>query len=492
MKNHSTTIKISYTDKVDVNNLQSMQRAENGWKTKVVDEKGFHETITTYPYGIIVFRDESKREMVFNKKKGIRELKNQRCQEYADAIIPDYIIYDIDNHYKDIEKENGEIINLNEMHEKLDKQNLKYATITTKSHGIKGDNDRYRLFIFLDWEGTPMGNEDIPITPDAFDLPKKSEREKTSEKRRDSLRILWESVAERIGIEKAIDYAALNNYAGKYVPSPKNALYHSKLEQEPFRVLDVAQVSIKKLNELYEHKEAQRKASKLASKNREDVGTYKWFLENAEYSVLVNPRVFYGIDLRDVIAYYEREYSGGFVREYEASSYIYVDVKSEHKYSIMRSSKTGDFTWHDFNTGESGNILQYMQNRLPNEVTGMIRAAIRLKKDFSEAIKSMGEEMLLANPAFYVEKFLALLNNENIFSSEELNAAFLEEAEISQYKLSPNARTLSITSIPKKEGQKGFVTTFDLPTEVSTQLIQSANNFTSRIKQYKTTLAPSA
>ena len=463
-------IKLSYTTTVNINDMASLQRAENGWSTKDFDiEKDFRDLITTYPYSIINFKPESAREKVYDKKKGREVLKNQRRLEYADSIIANCVIYDIDN--QDAEED---VIELEEMHKILNEQNLAYATITTKSHGIKGNHDRYRLFLFLDWgENAKIEDNLIPIHKDYFmkDNARKSDAEEIALFRRQSVRFLHETIAEKIGILKSVDPATISNFAGKFVPSPKNAIFHTNFSGEAFKTSLVKSDVSKKFEELKTTKKQQKRAFARANEARKNVGTWEWFEENKDYPVLVNPKVIYGLDLRDVISYYEKEEPENTVREYESGGYSYVDVKSLHKYSIMVSPTTGDFVYYDFNASESGDIVRYMKDKFP-AVRNILDAAIRLKRDFSDEIDKMKEKIILTNPAFYVAKLNESLDNESNKTIEEVNTSFAKEAKFHSYRIVPKSNKMFIVT---KSGEKEYTKGLTIPKEEINKLIKKAS-----------------
>jgi hypothetical protein len=457
--------RISLCKGVDLNDPDSIMKAMNGWTTEEIEsESDLRRIITTWPYGTIVFEDESKREMVMDKETGRMKKENQRTIKHAKSVILDYFIYDIDNDDK-----SDRIIQIDEMIDIMEEKGVQYAIITSKSHGIKGNFDRYRLFVFLDWSfrGEEQNNEFF-IHPDYCPGETPSERRYRAELNRETIRISMEQVAEELGIDGSLDRAALKNFAGKYYPSPKTAIYRSNMNLRPFDMLRVKDRVLKVMTETIMNKKQKRRRSELAKEANKEVGTWKWFMEHSDYRLLVNPRVLYGLDLRDIVSYYEHKYPEGIVREYEQGSYSYVDIKSQHKYSFLISG-TGEHIYHDFNTAETGNVVSYLKNKLPDAVKGPMDAAFLLKKDFPEEVKKMEEPILLDNPAYYVKKIAEISQEEGGSIKEVMNraAALLKVKKI--FLDVENSKLLVTQS-------NDYVLKMDLPANVSSSLYDHIRN----------------
>jgi len=447
---------ISKLSEEDRKNDYKMMTALYDWITvNVENEEDFKKIIQTFPYGTTEYRayPTNPKEIPLVERGGKMVKESQRTKKYASHILPHIIAFDIDDD-----------LSLKESSTILDRLNLKYATMTTKSHGIKGDSDRYRLFIPL-----ALGTrERIEIHEMFREEKSKHERVKYAETMLNDFEATLKAIAfelfEKEGLVEAsvlneetgefekkkvpgmicpVDFAPMMP-PGKLYPSPENAIWNSTLLDESRNPLTFDTTSGMK-KRIYQYIEQSRENSKkkeiiirkahLKAANN----SYEWFKERKNYPVVANEAMMKAIPLETVISFYEdsviHKKAGGkdmmIIRSrsdenHEGAAYhinlspegvyLFHDYKDYREIPKIVDRETREVQMRSL---KSGSIVEYMFYKFKEEFNPLegtqspMRVARKLQKDLKTLIPELKNTLMLDNPAYYLEPYIeALVENK--------------------------------------------------------------------------------
>jgi len=403
--------------------------ATMGWKkTSILSLHDFRDLATSgAPYSQFYFRDELELPMIVDKHKKRRK-ESQRLITNVIGIAP-VAIFDIDDGMR-----------ISEAEEKLNKSNIDYVIITTKSHGKEKANgeDRFRVFVPLQLSKVPSFSENGILLSD-------KDRDRIIQTK--ELKYLYQNIAKELNIFENCDPSALVDIARKYMPSPNNAKFIVQDTGNSFKMDSAAALAVKQAKEEMEIKKARLETSR---ENKQSLLSYDGLKKN-KYKSYVDLGLLYSLDLAEIIYYYETKDEGSEpTRFYTETSYVYVHNKS-HKYSIIfNGGDKGEYVFKDFKTGEAGNIVTYMREKLGCDAS-LFEIASILKNDFKGDLK--GLDLIKTNPAYYIEPFRELLKSDDFLSFSNLKNNYCEKMDVKSVSITKKGTFV----VEKNNGYKEFL-----------------------------------
>ena len=200
---------------------------------------------------------------------------------------------------------------------------------------------------------------------------------------RDEYRLAMVKLAEELGIESYVDPKALKDIARQYYPSPEYAQVIVKNQGQAYDVTAIKSYAVDELARLEADKAAAREAIRDRVKHEPSAEIYQ-----TNYPLTVDLDGINRLPLPEIyqlITGQELEQEGSYL---VGKGITTGTSQSRSSFTVFRD---GDFwLWHDFKSGESGNVVSFMTETGSN----VFEAAQKLGKHFSV-------DLLAANPFFY-------------------------------------------------------------------------------------------
>jgi len=497
-------LSISHLSEEERKHSYVVQKATHKWKEiEVEDNETLRKVLSTFPYGVYSYNAIKESELPMVEVKGkdgkVRTRKeSQRLKKYASHVNTTLTVLDIDD-----------TLSIEAAKHRLDSLNLKYAIITTKSHGIKGDSDRFRILLPYDFN---MVNS-LVINPKLIDEKSAKWRNKLAENYLGGYVTTMEVLAQELfwvkgtiqedvlnhqtgeitkvekeGFVCPVDFAPLAP-PGKFYPSLPTSEFFSTLDDEQRDVFDFNTLpglkekvyeEIRNRRKREEEKEISMRTAQLNAKG----GTYEWFKGRKEYPVLTNEPLLKSLDMKAIIYHYEYQddnNSGSRIELKTAGSddLVHISGSDGACYHINHASD-GAFVFFDYNTGRKGSIVEYMFDKFPFEFSqedktkSPYHVAKKIAKDFKADMPDVVKDLIIGNPAFYIEPYLELLSKK-AGSIKETRAAICERTKIKSFGFSKKESSLVVTNL------KGYKNNFVLEDEVYEEIMKAEEALTAPV-----------
>lgn len=414
---------------------EQMNTAPFGWETIEVNSfEDIKKFATVMPYSSSEFKAYNNLPMV--EKDGKKTKDTQRKQKNVIGLHP-LAIFDIDDG-----------LSMKDTKKILDEKNLQYMMLTTKSHGTEkaAGADRFRLFIPLAYA------KKINFHNEGIELPTKARDRAFVDIQ---LKFFYSEIAKELGIVEFVDPSPLSDIARKYVPSPSNAEFIVNNYGKQFDITNAGKSSFKlaeeTINELHRKRE-------VAKKIKEKSNTYEYHKERKNFSNYIDFSVLYSLDIGEVIRHFETE-NGETTRYYQEGNYTYVHNET-HKFSIMFDEAKGEYVYHDFKSGESGNILSYMRGLIP--YISNFDIAVMMQQEFKKEL--LNAKIIKKNPAYYIEPLLEKLKKHDHYSSmQELKKEYLQEVGLKDMSITKKAKLFTVDN-------KNYTAVIPIPSDIIGEL----------------------
>jgi len=409
---------------------RAIERTPYGWReTEVSSFESIRKIAVSFPYSSSFFRKEKDLGMVERKGEIVRD--TQRNERNVLGMAP-LAIFDVDSG-----------LSVKEACEILDKKNLEYMMLTTRSHGTEkaAGMDRFRIFLPLKFDKIEKYNYEGISLPENTKLRNLNIKE---------LKYLQSEIARELEILDDVDPSPLYDMARKYVPSPSDALTIIKNTGNRFDITNAGRAALKRVES--DIKENARK-KKIAHDARIKFTSYE-AMKECSYKQYVDIGALCSLDLAEVMMHYESEEEE--TRYYTEGTYTYVHNKT-HKYSIIFNESSGEYVYHDFKGTGKGNIITYMKEYLQED--SLFKIARQLKDDFSKEL--IGVHLIKTNPAYYLEPLRKKLEDNTTKPLEKLKKDYLKEMDIKDIIFNKDFTKCTVVE------NKGWKNTFKLDSGIS-------------------------
>lgn len=329
--------------------------ALEGWKN--IEVKTFAElekTIKSHSYG------------------GFGQLKDGYRLGENVVSVSNMAIFDIDNDPGTAQ------LSIEQARERL--KDTTYLIVTSRSHqkekGEKPAVDRYRII--------------VPLT-EALSVEK------------DLYRLQMIKLADDLGLTAFADPKALKDIARYYYPSPAEAQVFVNNTKQALDSSGAKQFGIDELARL----ETAKQEAREAIRNRIKPGQVKF--NKSEYPIVIDLDAMNQLPLDEIYTTYTGE------QLEKEGSYLmgkgFTPGTSQNRKSLTIFNDGQDWLWHDFKSGETGNVLTFMREAVS---LNAFEAAQELQRKY-------GVALLIDNPVFYrgiVNSALYVATNDKTLEAE--------------------------------------------------------------------------
>ncbi|MCG3817993.1 hypothetical protein I3256_18800 [Photobacterium damselae] len=314
---------------------------------------------------------------------GFTGLKDQYRKAENITALGNCAIFDIDNDPDQLQ------LSIADAQELL--KETTYLLVTSRSHqqekvkpkgGVLPAVDRYRIIV-------PMNK---PLSTD-----------------RDEYRLAMVKLSEQLGLDSYADQKALKDIARQYYQSPPDAqvlVNNTKQAFDSAPLLGFAQVELARL-------EAEKAAARQAILDRATTDKTEFSRDHSEHPIIVDLDAINRLPLPEVyqmITGQEVSQDGSYIMAKGVTA-----GTSQSRASLTMFEANENWLWHDFKSGESGNVVTFMR-----EAAGM--NAFESAQMLSERFKV---DLMTPNPAYYEKALKTSL--ETAKNDKELELAVKEQ-----------------------------------------------------------------
>lgn len=442
------------------NTPEKQERAAFGWKPPytITSEKNFINFITSRPYSSSIFRAYDDIPDDVQGEDGKMKKSTQRSTRNVIGTT-DIIILDVDDG-----------LSIEEARKKLDKVGTRYAIASTKSHTLK-KNDRFRIFIFLDFKKVPTFHTKGLIFKTEQDAARPSSNSKLGKpdkkKQISEIACLKICVAQSFGFKlkadpkdtEDIDTGALLDISRKFIPSPTpekdNFVFHARWDLPR---LDIEQFLPAVRQMVKERSDKEKERAKIISAKFEgskDIQTS--MMENPSWKNIYDTAAVFAMNPFPIVYHYEcsADPSTRLLNGFTEHPRI---KRSGHEYATY-FNPTGEYTIHDFVVARHYNLMSYLKEFFPGASTFDIM--LKIQNEFKHELD--GQKLIHQNPYFYLAKLSEILDKNEIKSEDELSDLVIY-SKIAK-KIIPKADAIIIEQL---NGYASIFKISDDPKEVGT------------------------
>lgn len=369
---------------------------------KSIDD--LRDKLTSIPYSSSLFTsmDEIKKlPDIVSAKDGKTRKATQRSTQNVEQLFP-VLILDIDDG-----------LSIDGACDILDKAGVGYLLLSSKSHQIEKHGlvaDRFRILIPLESERHKEYNGvGFEVNGD----------KKIRKMRVEQYKMLIIELTRHLGLLDYTDPSALTDVARKYMPSPKDCVFINHLDRDALIIDRFVPIAVSAYRDMEAEKKRKAAERKLIAEKYQSTTLDEKMREASYWPQVIDAAKINALDLTPVLYYYESKKSETSVRT--DGNYEYVR-NEDKKYSIIFNEDEGHYVWHDFKSGQSGNIYTYFRDELG--ITGMKEIAEELNENFPEA------ELFVDNPYFYIKKLEQIICKPKSYGEKVLLSLGAKEISV--------------------------------------------------------------